>query len=565
VNAASPFGRHVVEHTPEIDRIAALPRRTWSDEAAKQLAAILTRELKTPRGTMTLKPIQAVALFEAMQCDGLLGPISVGGGKTLTTLVLPLVLEAKRPVLLLPAALVEKTWHESKELREHWRIPTNIQIVSYEMLSLVQSAQKLEYIQPDLIVCDECHYLKHRRAGRTKRVVRYMHEHPETRFAGVSGTIMDASVRDFAHLLRFALKNGAPVPKTDDEVAAWADSLDEKVNPLARRQPGALLSIGPASGEDDLTRARRAFQGRLRETRGVVASSETDDAHCSLRISALEYEPSEVTQQHIQFLRKNKTTPDGNTFAEPAMMRMYLRQLALGFNSCWDPAPPEAWKTARRDWATFARETLEESQDLDTELQVANAVDAGRLRTGTLAAWRAVRDTYKIQPKDIWHDDTALEVCARWMEENAGIVWAEHVFFARRLARLTGATYYGAEGLSDKGESIVHVKPGKAIIASRQANATGRNLQMFSANLITSCSPSAKIVEQLIGRTHRTGQEADEVTVDILLGCREHHDSFQRALAGARATEDTLGHRQKILLADLLIPNIENRKGPLWG
>ncbi len=129
---------------------------------------------------------------------------------------------------------------------------------------------------------------------------------------------------------------------------------------------------------------------------------------------------------------------------------------------------------------------------------------------------------------------------------------------------MTGATYYGANGLSDAGESITLVKPGKAIIASVQANSTGRNLQMFSTNLITSCPPSAQIVEQLIGRTHREGQEADTVSVDILLGCYEHFDSFERALDSARAAADTLGHEQKLLIGDILMPDISARTGPLW-
>ena len=55
------------------------------------------------------------------------------------------------------------------------------------MLGLVQSAQKLDYIQPDLIIADECHLLKNHKAGRTRRVTRYMREHPETKFVGVSG------------------------------------------------------------------------------------------------------------------------------------------------------------------------------------------------------------------------------------------------------------------------------------------------------------------------------------------------------------------------------------------
>lgn len=586
---ASPFGRAVVESTPEIARIAALPRRTWTDEAAAELAVMLTRELKTPGGTMSLRSVQAVALYEAMECGGLFGPIRVGGGKTLITLLLPLVLEAKRPVLLLPATLVEKTWHDRKILAEHWRLPTNLQIISYELLGLVQSAQKLEYIRPDWIITDEAFFLKNLRAGRTRRVARYMDKYPETGFVALAGTIMKGSIKDFAHLLRWSLKRGAPIPTTDDETAAWADAIDEKVNPLARRQPEALLALaGPNDRgrklatlldtleRDDVVQARRAFQSRLLETRGVVASSRTDDVACSLRVSALEYQPSQITEQHIGSMRHGVkdahgkyvvrpwTTPDGWAFGNPIEFRMYLRQLALGFHGVWDPRPPQEWIEARRDWAGFVRETLEESQSLDTELQVANAVDEGRLSTITLERWRAVRDTFTIQPKDVWHDDAALEACKSWMERERGIVWCEHRFFARKLAAMTGATYYGANGLSEGGDSITVVKPGRAIIASVQANSAGRNLQMFSTNLVTSCPPSGQTVEQLIGRTHRFGQEADEVTVDVLLGCREHHDAFQRAFDSARAAADTLGHDQKLLLADVVMPDIFKRVGALW-
>jgi hypothetical protein len=913
VNQASPFGNQIVPRSAEVARIAALPRRVWSDEAAAQLAELLTRELKTPGGTMRLRPVQAIALYEAMECGGLFGPIRVGGGKTLCSGVLPVVLEAKRPILLLPAALIEKTAVDFRVLREHWRIATNLQVISYESLGLVQSAQKLEYIQPDLIVADECfvagtpvrtasgiraieticvgelvetsegfrrvedvrnresedlyditigsnkytctgnhpflttigwrvvrdlavedeivrnvqesvccekeqaafllsrmrhsqpyarssgnfglrnvreslhfaslskktllrailqvrefrdktasfrkccgeeswirsiffrgrfganeeaesndefggagesskqssfprrlettssggqwspyagaskaafgsvgtgvgagetfslgsfsntglfsgyvardeqdcgrgrwfrpskqqnssegcteghffdgarvarvesvkrrrvgevgyrarvynlsvegpetyvlgggeivhncHYLKNYRAGRTRRVTRYMREHPDARFVGVSGTVMKGSVRDFAHLLRWALKDRAPIPTTDDEVTVWADALDEKVNPLGRRRPEALFELSGSDGgrelaqllnvheQDDITRARRVFQSRLLETRGVVASSRTDGVTCSLRVSALEYQPSAITEEHIRSMRHGVKdargkfvvrpwmTPDGWAFSNPIEFRMYLRQLALGFHSVWDPRPPLEWMEARRNWASFVRETLEQSQSIDTELQVANEVDRGRLVTDTLARWRAVRDTFTIQPKDVWHDDAALAACAAWMERARGIVWCEHRFFARRLAALTGAVYYGANGLSDAGESITVVKPGRAIIASVQANATGRNLQMFAANLVTSCPPSAQIVEQLIGRTHRDGQEADEVTVDVLVGCREHHDAFQRALDGAQAAADTLGHDQKLLLADVVMPDISQRVGALW-
>jgi hypothetical protein len=721
---ASPFRSQVVEATSEVARIAALPRRTWSPEAALELAALLTRELKTPGGTMKLRPVQAIALYEAMEVGGLFGPMRVGAGKTLCTALLPAVLEAKRPILLLPAALIDKTAVEFKVLREHWRIATNLQLISYESLGLVQSANKFAYIQPDLIVADEAHYLKNHRAGRTRRVARYMQERPDTRFVAVSGTVMKGSVRDFAHLLRWALKAGAPIPATDEEVESWADALDDRVNPLSRRQPAALLELGEVAAPadrgrelaqlladeqaSDLTRARRAFQARLLETRGVVASPRSDGVTCSLRVSALEYQPSAVTEQHFDTLRRRSETPCGKSFTEATEMQMYARELALGFSYTWIPrekvaewdalvlqsknvgwlktgndggkptlrsagrtlglgtpgtgqlslkellrgttatgerstssstdspssstkrlskntevdvtsakeksergpisrstivikqaesevffarnaieasgclgtmplglneplrtfltqnSPPPDWLAARKAWCSFVREQIEQSYLYDTMLQVANACRAGSLSSRTLDAWKEIESSYEPLTRPIFYDTTALETCVAWMQEHVGVVWVEHQAFGVALSQLSGVPYYGAGGYA-QGVSIMDVRPDKSIIASVQANGTGRNLQMFSANLVTSCPSSAAIVEQLIGRTHRDGQEADTVTVDVLFGCREHYDAITRAIDGARAAADVLGHDQKLLLADLILPNIDNRKGPLWA
>src|SRR5262245_46563659 len=103
---------HVVQRTACLRRVLELPRRSWSDSGAKDLAERLTALLKTSGGTMTLRPVQAIALYEAYRCHGAFLPIRVGGGKTLISLLLPHVLEASRPLLLLPAKLIEKTRRE---------------------------------------------------------------------------------------------------------------------------------------------------------------------------------------------------------------------------------------------------------------------------------------------------------------------------------------------------------------------------------------------------------------------------------------------------------------------
>jgi hypothetical protein len=561
------FGSQSVARTPEIERITAMPRRAWSEAEGERLARDMTRELKTPRGTMHLRPVQAIALYELMEVGGLFGPIRVGHGKTLVSLLAPLVLEARRPLLLLPAALIEKTVVDRRALTEHWRLPVNLQLLSYEMLGLVQSADRLDYIAPDLIVADEGHRLKNLSAGRTRRVARYVASHPDTKFVVMSGTVMKSSIVDFSHLVHWCLKDRSPLPRNEEEVKQWAEALDEGVNPLVRRRPGALLDLAPAWPlAQDVATARQVFQSRLLETRGVVASSRSDDVDCSLVVSALEYDVAEVTKQHVKHLRATWTTPDGWAFSEALEFRRYMRELALGFHAIWDPRPPAEWLAARKAWATCVREVLEDSDHLDTELQVARAVDAGQVDDdGVLDTWRQVKETFTVQPKPVWHDDSALKVCAAWMVREKGIVWTEHVFFARRLAEMTGVSYYGANGLNDRGESITHVRAGSAIIASVQANGTGRNLQCFDKNLVTSCPSGAQTWEQLLGRTHRDGQQADEVRADVLLGCSAHWEALDGALSSARAAADTLGHDQKLLLATIAFPgSVAGRSGPMW-
>ena len=76
------FYRSQITATEEFRRIQNLPRRVWTPAEAEKLADDMTQVLKTPKGTMRLRPIQAVALAELAMYGGLLGPIPVGEGKT---------------------------------------------------------------------------------------------------------------------------------------------------------------------------------------------------------------------------------------------------------------------------------------------------------------------------------------------------------------------------------------------------------------------------------------------------------------------------------------------------
>jgi hypothetical protein len=573
----NPYRPQSVRNTPELQRVLTIPRRRLADQPS--LAAELTDLLRTPTGTMRLREVQGQALQEIGTQGGLFGPIGVGEGKTLITLLAPYILDAKRPLLLLPAGLIEKTNRERAKLAQHWRIPTNLRLMSYEILGRVQSVDVLEEIrkggiEPDLIICDEVHKLKNRRAAVTRRVIRWMHEHPDTRFVALSGTIMRKSLTDFAHILRWCLKDNAPVPRTVEETEEWALALDDQVSDEARFDPGALLRFTtPEDGDEPTTAARRGFQRRLLETPGVVSATQGERVDCSIYVRAKPYEMSRVTSEHVLKLRTDMVTPDDWELMTGAEVWMHARQLALGFHSIWSPRPPEPWRRARKAWNRFVRDVLSRSRTLDSPDHVARAIDDGRLPEGkaVLDAWRAIRDTFRPNVVAVWHDDSALKVCAEWMRK-PGVVWTEHVPFAERLAQMTGAQYFGAKGLTSRGESIEDEKvldPRRSIIASIDANREGRNL-LTRWNRMLMVSPSAGSDEwqQSIARLHRPGQTADEVEIDVLLGCLEHADAFRKAYAGAEVVRDTMGEEQKLLLADITWPSdneIASYRGPLWG
>ena len=94
-------------------RLSRLPVYTYQEQD-------LTDALKTEQGTMRLRPVQNKALIKARDAGGLLGIIGCGHGKTLITLLIGRVLQVERVVLLLPAALIEKTRAEALEYQKHF-------------------------------------------------------------------------------------------------------------------------------------------------------------------------------------------------------------------------------------------------------------------------------------------------------------------------------------------------------------------------------------------------------------------------------------------------------------
>lgn len=565
-----------VSKSEDLDRILALPKRDVSVEATEALAAEMTELLKRSGGTMTLRPLQALSLYEAGELGGGFFPLRVGYGKSLIALIIAYVLDAKRPLLLNPAGLITKTERERNEVYgPHFLVPNHVRVFSYEKLGRADYANELEDYPPDLVIADEAHKLKNPDAAVTKRLLRYMENHPETMFVALSGTIMDHSVLEFAHILRWCLKGRAPVPLSDHELSEWASALDVKAprgNEYARYEAGALTALADGvpgiDTKDDQTRARLGFRHRLITTPGIVATAaDDDDVKATIRIRGIVYAPTRAekdpSQDQIHNIRKMKMTEDW-LLTTPMEVWMHMREAAAGLVYHWDPRPPDDWIDSRKAWSKFIRDALKASKrnggELDSPLQVRRAVECGHLPEGEalLEAWLKAKDLprendkpFKPNVVPVWHDDLALKACAKWAKSSGpGIIWTEHTLFARRLAEKTGLKYYGQGGYSDDGEFIDDADPKKSVIASADANKEGRNLQHnWSKNLITCLEERPGKFEQMIGRTHRSGQQADEVTVDVLIGCMEHLNAWRRLVPAAQAVKDTTGAEQKVLLA----------------
>lgn len=529
-------------------RVQALPRRDWQtvrdlDEAA----SILTSEFRVAGGTWKLKPLQAAALVEMRsRSGGLFGPIVVGGGKTLITLLAPWMVDCRQPVLLVPASLRDQTVeYVLPEVRKQFHIHPGLRIVGYSELSLAKNATMLDRLAPDLIIADECHLLKELTSGRTKRVARYMRNNPRTRFVALSGTITNHSIMDYWHIVQWALKPAdAPVPSGFHEAKEWSKALDERVPDYERTGPGCLAQLC-SMGET----ARSGYRRRLVETPGIIATSE-EALGVSLLVRGIRnLEVPAVIQALVASIQGSWELPDGEVLQQAMDVWRHLQTAVQGFFYSWDPAPPEEWLAARKEWHRYVAYRLKTNRSgLDTPLQVWNEVEAqtkDTMERRTFLAYRAIKDTYRPVSVPTWMSDYLTRAAMAWMQDGPGIVWVTSRAFGERLATLSKAPYFGA------GDSRILAEDGKrVVIASIAAHGTGKNLQKWSRSLVT-CPPTrGSVWEQLLGRTHRMGQEADSVEYDVFQHHKVYRESMEQAIADSRFLQEAHGNSQRLIYCD---------------
>lgn len=574
------FGGRAVEWSEDLQRILDLPRRPTPDLNA--LVKKWTSILKTPEGTQTLFPIQAWALEEASAVGGILGSIGVGHGKTLIDCLAPMVVPGcRRAVLFIPPNLRAQFFREWDLYAQHWKLPNLaggrsfvagrpvLHVVAYSELSSPKSSDLLERLRPDLILADEAYSLRRKDAARTKRFLRYFEAHPEVRFAAWTGTFTSKSLKDYAHLSRYALHKSSPVPLKDAIVDEWAAALDPVLVPAPI---GALRHLC-RPGED----VRSGYRRRLRDTLGFVA---TEEGSVSASLVLSERKPPPVPNAVVEAIEGVRSTwqrPDGEELIDGLSVARCARELACGFflRWRWPRGEPEdvilRWLERRKAWHKELREKLKYGgEHLDSPLLCAKAAiryyerhsktidekisdreSAGHAlplwRAETWPAWVEVRETAKPETEVVWVDDFLMRDAAEWGRKNVGIIWYDSDAVGKKIAELSGLPHYGP-GV-DASARILEEKGDRSIIASIRSHGTGKNLQPFSRNLIVQTPSSGATMEQLLGRTHRTGQAADEIEAFVYRHTFEMAAALDSAIRDAEYISETLGTKQKLVYA----------------
>jgi hypothetical protein len=576
----------VIAKPTEGQRIAALPVADYFDREVVAYAMAWARERwGRPGAAMDFREVQAVALLVAAIEGGAFGNISVGGGKTLFSLLVGDALGAANPLLLHPASMRRALHMARYEYGASFKLPRNLRTAAYEELSTARNTDLLDRLQPDCLVMDEAHKLANPEAARTKRVIRYLEAHPGVRVVVMSGTLTDTDPEDYAHLLRWSLKDRAPIPRDKHTLLSFsnilavhpvkASSEDGETVYAAVREPinadwQAFSPIWPGwEGCDKAERqqeARRVWGKRLNTSPGVIYTPD-QGVRASLVFRRRPVETPRTVLDALKDLDATWCRPDGDELRDAKDKARVAQELAQGFFYRWvwpkdengESIIDHEWLEARSRWHRAVRVICKRGLvHLDSAFLVAGALHSGALARllpfpEEVMEAQEAREAWEPQSlkrwggKDtpptetVWLDTFLVDDAVAWLHDHPkGIAWYRHRAIAEALAERKVPVFGG-------GTNPQEVRGAYGFAASIDAHGTGKNLQYgHHENLCMSFPKAGKTCEQLIGRTHRQGQTADCVLFDYYAHVGPAKDAIEEARSRANYIQSTMNTPQRL-------------------
>lgn len=480
-------------------------------------------------------------------------------------------------------------------------------LVPYSLLSSEDGTELLGLIRPELIVFDEAHNLKNPRAARTRRIQHYIRKTNPTVVA-LSGTITNKTIREFSHILAWSHGMMSPLPLDPDVVLEWAALVDADLNfwnPVTDQKVGtgplrplirwSNIHMPHDVLTHDVEGFRRAVQNRLLTAPAVVASP-ADTLGVSLTIHnqpvqvADTYPGMEQLKKFDQDVEQKWMTPCGDEieWAMHKFAHRYVLSAGIYHQLSW-PDPGE-WAQRKNISVDEANNQIEQSkthhallQDyhrqlreylryhqvpgLDSPFTIGNSME----KHGDLYVTKALYNAWK-KAREAKFDDmpertsTAIRVCdykikaaVKWakQQERGGIIWYHH----------QGLGEWLAEEFTKGGVDAIHCPAGERYnrmltdqaaperfrhrfaICSMQAHSTGKNLQYFDRQYFVQFPRPEETAQQVLGRTHRKGQQADEVLVYTCISTEIDEIALAATLNDSVYVFETMASKRKVLFA----------------
>lgn len=487
--------------------------------------------------------LDAQLLDSATDSLGYIGALGCGTGKTLISLIAPAVFGAKRPLLLIPAALITKTVQAISTWTDDGANVRPLNILSYEQLQHPASATVLESILPDLIIADEAHYLSDPESVRWQRVGKYLASRRKTRFVALSGSFLSSSVAPLAHLMFAALRHRSPIP-TDWRLPSWRSVLDAKGEPCAQDYAVVRADVSVPDTVDRST-VRQLAGDHIWSAPGAHRSEGLSCA-TSLRIGYLAKQVRFATRD--DWLRKIDLwlDPHGNEIVDALETDRHRRTLELGFWNYPDPKTLRpSWVEARKSWSSLVKSWRYQGK-VESPGHAASLIESGSLPDlgDAYRNWCAER---RLPPVSLteWGPggaDHLRQIVVDWLDEDPhtpSLVW----YMSRAVESLLSGVVpvHGAASVPPAARRAA---------ASVMVHGTGWDGgRQYVRQLIVQPWSTAARWEQVLSRAHRKGQDRD-VCVDVLVPGPYSRSIIESAQNNAKFVQDLTRTPQRLILAD---------------
>lgn len=428
----------------------------------------------------------------------------------------------------------------------------------------------------------------------------------DVQVVALSGTMTKRSVLDYHHLAKVCLKANCPLPKQASLAEEWGLVIDSGADVDVARKAGPLTPLVRWAKSnfpdhlhllsEDVAGFRRAFRLRKDSAPGVVTADDTV-LGASLHIANRPFTGDETYPHFKDLLLKIKEVdevwlaPNGDEIEFAIHKHKWLRELSAGFyNQLVWPDPEKVAKSknipyleaeqlvedakiaheARNVLAKEVRTWLSENahDGMDTPLLLMRSMaqhGSEHVTDDLYEAWKSWHllksDNHpEREEKPVRVCDYKVQLAVTWAKEQlaihkrGGVIWSYHteinrwIFEEIEKAGLP-AMFCPASSSVDKiladPEKHADLKQ-KILCASISSHGEGKNLQFMESMFIAQWDPSAKRMEQLLGRLHRPGQEAEEVHVTTCNSITWDDENAASCIIDSLYVHQTSG-RQKLI------------------